>query len=310
MFQRLYDLIQQYDTITIFRHVNPDGDAFGSQLGLKDIIETSFPNKKVYALGSDGADIQRKLFKQMDQVEDEVIQNSLAIICDTANHERIDDTRYMQAKHIVKIDHHIIVDSYGNDNIEIVSACATSEIVTQFLMEMTPFLTISVDGASYLYTGILTDSGRFMYASTSQHTFEMAAFLVKQGIDLEHITQTLYMKKAKDLQTMALIYQNYQVSTKGIAYYILTRDMMDTIQINREQASSYVYLLAGVEEYPIWMAVTQMDDLFKVSIRSRLINIQPIAALFNGGGHAHACGLTLNSIKQLEELIHALEQLI
>ncbi len=310
MFQHLYELIKQYDTITIFRHVRPDGDAFGSQLGLKDIIETTFPDKHVYALGFDKADIQEKLFEPMDHVEDETIKQSLAIVCDTANHERIDDPRYASAKHIVKIDHHIVVDSYGHDNIEVVSSCATSEIVTQFLVEMQPHLTISAKGASYLYTGIITDSGRFMYASTGSHTFEMAAFLVKQGIDLEHITQTLYMKKAKDLETIAMIYQNYRASNKGVAYFVITKDMMETNQVTREQVSSYVYLLAGVEEYPIWMAVTQQDEGFRVSIRSRQINIQPIAAMFNGGGHANACGATLSTIEQLEDLIQALDKLI
>ena len=109
----LFELVEQYDIITIYRHVSPDADALGSQLGLKQWIQETYPDKQVYALGRD-AGSKQSLFPDMDIADDETVAASLAIILDTANGARVDDERWSTAAYTLKIDHHIIVERFAD----------------------------------------------------------------------------------------------------------------------------------------------------------------------------------------------------
>ena len=99
-FERLLQHIQNAQIITIFRHTNPDCDAVGAQFGLKNWIQDNWPEKKVYALGYDHPN--QGVWPESDSVEDEVIAQSLAIVVDTANRERVDDQRFEKARLIFK----------------------------------------------------------------------------------------------------------------------------------------------------------------------------------------------------------------
>ena len=98
--------IKQYDTITIYGHINPDCDCYGSSIGLREIIRDNFKNKKVYALGF-GPDYMFERLSRYDEVSDDVIKESLAIIVDCSEIARISEQRIKLAKEIIKIDHHI-----------------------------------------------------------------------------------------------------------------------------------------------------------------------------------------------------------
>ena len=109
--QEILEKIKKYDTITLYRHINPDGDAYGSQNGLNDIIKENFPEKKVYCVGTPSNHFD-KFLPHMDEVSDEIIENSLAIVLDVGNIARVDDARFLTAQDIMKIDHHIYVEPF------------------------------------------------------------------------------------------------------------------------------------------------------------------------------------------------------
>ena len=109
--ERIFALIAQYDTITLFRHQAADCDALGAQFGLKQWIQEHYPDKQVYALGT-SLGSHGKDFPPIDAVSDEIITCSLAIILDTANAQRIDDERWRKAAYKIKIDHHIFYRCY------------------------------------------------------------------------------------------------------------------------------------------------------------------------------------------------------
>ena len=135
MYQKIWDKIKGADVITIFGHVIPDGDCYGSELGLKNAILDSFPNKKVYALGS-GLPKFFSLCGEMDDVDDEVIKSSLAIIVDTANLSRIEDQRYALAKDMVKIDHHLLQDHFGEPEVILNDKISCTQIIGDMLMTL------------------------------------------------------------------------------------------------------------------------------------------------------------------------------
>ena len=113
-FDILYNKIKEYDTICIFGHVRPDGDCYGSLNGLKNIIMTSFQRKRVFCLT---AHVESLSFVgRMDDVDDDVFDNALAIVCDTSTRDRVYDKRYKLCKEVIKLDHHVIIDNYGDYN--------------------------------------------------------------------------------------------------------------------------------------------------------------------------------------------------
>ncbi|MFQ8704460.1 MAG: DHH family phosphoesterase [Thomasclavelia sp.] len=310
MDQNIIAKIESYDYIAIYRHVNPDFDAFGSQLGIYDMIKTTYPNKKVYVCGDFSSELVEKY--TVDFNDDAVDYNNeiLGIVLDTANRERIDDDSYIKCKEIIKIDHHIVVDSYGDLNYEDSTASSASQLVAQ-LFKDNSVLKISRDGAAALYLGIIGDTSRFLFKSTDARTFEVASVLLKTGIDIVEIYNRIYLKKAKDLEVNKFILNNYKFDG-GIAYYVLKDKDLKSLGISRERGSDFVNILSGIEEYKIWLAVTEntADNNWRISIRSRDIEVNKLAQKYNGGGHALASGAKLDDIEMLPKLIEDLKELI
>ena len=165
--QQILEKIKEYDTIIIHRHMKPDPDALGSQVGLKALLTHHFPEKTIKAVGFNEPTLT--WMAEMDTVQDSDYQGALAIICDTANRPRIDDKRYEQAAFTIKIDHHPNDDIYGDLSWVDTSSSSASEMITLFAQENQ--LALSSEAARLLYAGIVGDTGRFLYPSTSARTF-------------------------------------------------------------------------------------------------------------------------------------------
>lgn len=309
MNEQIIRKIEEYDHIAIYRHVNPDFDAFGSQYGMYDMIKTTYPKKHIYVCGKFSSELVEKYTVEVDYQQVDYSKNVLGIVLDTANVERIDDQDYQLCKEIIKIDHHIIVDSYGTINYEDSTASSTCQLVGAIFNESA--MKISKDGAAALYLGIIGDTSRFLFRSTDERTFEIAGALVQQGIDIVQIYNSIYLKKAKDLEINKFILNNYQVDG-GIAYYILSDADLNKLGISRERGSDFVNILSGVEEYKIWMALTEnaADNNWRVSMRSRDYAVNKVAEKYNGGGHMLASGAKLVSLDQLTLLINDLKEVI
>ena len=304
--KKVLELIDCYDQIVIYRHINPDLDAFGSQLGLYFTLKELFPFKTFVLGGNMNHDLLR-LYDQFDTHEVKDVL-SLGVVVDTANKERIDGDISICDK-LVKIDHHIVIDSYGNINIEYPKASSCSEIVTLLLKNAG--ISIPLSAAKALYLGIVGDSNRFLYNSTSSSTFSAASYLLDSGISISELYESLYLKKKKSLKVLGFIYSNYKEDS-GVAWYYLSSEDLKSLDISREEGSNYVNALADIEDYKIWVAITQndKDGNYRVSIRSRGVAINEIANQFRGGGHANASGATLNDLSELPLLIDKLKEKI
>lgn len=302
--EKILRVRKEYNQIIVYRHVNPDLDAFGSQIGLYWTLKTLFPKKNIVLAGKMESDLLR-MFPKF-KIEEIQKTSTLGIVLDTANRERIDGDISLCDK-IVKIDHHIVVDSYGDINIEDEKASSCSEIVALLLKETQ--MTLPIEAAKALYLGIVGDSNRFLYQSTSQKTFAAASYLLDAGINIESIYQELYVRSLKDMNVTKFIYNHFQIN-QGVAWYYLSQKDLDELNITREQGSNYVNTLANYDEIKIWMAVTEntVDQNYRVSIRSRGIAINDIASEFRGGGHIYASGATLESLDELESLVLKLKE--
>ena len=308
MFNIILNEIKAYDTITIFGHVYPDGDCYGSQIGLRELIKTTFPEKRVFAIGSGFADFFT-LISPMDVVSDETIRHSLTIILDVADAARIEDQRFRLAKRTVKIDHHIFAEKFADieyiDNTKV----ATCEIIATMLEQEK--LVISTVGASALFLGILTDSGRFQYAPTSAHTFAMVAHLVGHGVNFKAIFDRLNTIPESIARFKGYLLLNFAKTTNGVIYVKLTKDCLAQFGITAVKATSFVNLVGSVDQAPIWVFFAEDDEgKIRCEIRSFEKAIQPIASAFGGGGHKLAAGCRLNSFDEADEVITRLNRLV
>ena len=307
--------IKSYDRIAIFRHLMPDYDALGTQLGLYYFLKENFPNKEIKVLGDNHVTFTPRLFQEMDKVNDSWFDKPfLAIICDVSNKSRIADPRFEKASCIVKVDHHPNVEDFANYNVVETSMAAASELMVSILLNFKGKYVFNEKSASNFYIGIVGDSGRFQYSSTSSHTFAVASFLIDQGIKLNEIYAKMYVKQIDDLAVTAYILNHYKISPKGVAYYVLDSKIQKELKITTERGKENVNLFSNITGINIWCSITQDEDpkepCWRISIRSRDYVINGVAAEFGGGGHAQASGAKIKDLTELPKFIEALDKLI
>lgn len=309
---RFLAAIKRYDRIAIFRHIMPDYDALGSQMGLATWIKDNFPNKEVKVLGDNHVTFTPRIFLVMDSLNDSWFKEPfLAIVLDTANSSRIADPRYKKAKFIVRIDHHPLVEHFANVSIVNDSAAAASENIVNAILNFKGDYVLSEEASKYFYIALAGDSGRFQYSSTTAHTFAIAGELVNRGINLSKIYQGMYLKKVDDLYVTAYILNNFHISEKGIAYYVLSTEIQEKLHITTERGKENVNLFANIEGVNAWCSITEdkKDNCWRVSLRSKEKAINGVASMFEGGGHAQAAGAKLKSLDDLPRLIDELGKL-
>ena len=309
---RILSAIKRYDRIAIFRHSKPDFDALGSQMGLAIWLKDNFPNKEIRVLGDNHVTFTPRLYPEMDNLSEDWFKKPfLAIVLDTANTSRVADPRWKKAKFKIKIDHHPEVEKYGKIQVVRTDACAAAEILTDILLSFKGNYVLSKEAASYLYSGIAGDSGRFQYSSTSEVSFITASYLLAAGIELSDVYQRMYQKKIEDLQVTAYILNHFTVSEHGVAYYVLDENIQKELNITTERGKENVNLFSNIEGINAWCSITEdpKDNCWRISIRSKATPINEVAAKWEGGGHAQASGAKIDQIEQLDAFINDLDKL-
>lgn len=310
MLSKILDLIKENDIITIFRHEMADGDAFGSQCGLASWLKMTFSDKEIYCLGEIDAE-NLELFCPMDQIDDQKIKASLAIVLDTANRPRIDDKRFALAKSIIKIDHHIEVDDYGDTKYVDTNKSSTCELIADVINKYQDITTIDQKTANFLYMGLLTDTNRFSTTNTSAGTLSMASKLAQTGIDVADLSYQIF-KKNKNYFTLASFVRTQAVFEQEgtLAYVYVTKKIMNDYNVPYIVAKDLINEFNNVEGLLVWVLFIEDEKhdigFFSGSLRSRKPIVNDIAANFGGGGHLHAAGtkgLTIDDTKRLLEML-------
>ena len=292
MFQAILRAIAGHDTIIIHRHKNPDGDAMGSQIGLKHIIAENFPEKKVYMVGDDARFYGFMDDSQMDVIDDSVYEGALAVILDSGSRHLISDERYALAAHSVRFDHHIFCEKIADDEVVDTSFESCCGLVAQFALETG--LRLNPKSAKALYTGMVTDSGRFRYDCTTSRTFAIASKLLEQGIDTNDIFRKLYADTLESKKRKAQFIMKVQLTENNVAYIYTTREEFDAMGLDTFTVSrGMVNTMADIKGVGIWVNFTETEKGVLCELRSGDLNINPIAVKYGGGGHAKASGATV-----------------
>lgn len=292
MFNEIWDLIKKHDSIVIYGHINPDGDCYGAQVGLKEVILANFPGKKVYITGT-GVPRFFDIISKMDVVSDEVVKESLAILVDGNDLSRMEDSRIHTAKAFAKIDHHIDTGSFKEGpyivDVDANSAC---DIIAGIVIDNN--LKISPLGANALYLGILTDSARFQFVNNYPETFARVKFLCEHGADPNKLNVFLNRTDEVSLSAKGYVLSHYQKTEAGVIYIIFDKETLADLHISANHASNLINLLGNVEGCPIWCSFAEYEDgKVRCEFRSNGPLVQPVAVTIGGGGHAHASGAQL-----------------
>ncbi|MBQ6803481.1 MAG: bifunctional oligoribonuclease/PAP phosphatase NrnA [Clostridia bacterium] len=308
MFEAFLSLIRAHGTIIIHRHKNPDGDALGSQIGLKHIILENFPGKTVYMVGDAAGRYGFMADSVMDEIPDAAYTDALAIILDTSARALISDDRYGLAARTARVDHHIFCEKIAEEEITDSSYESCCGLIAQFALESG--LKLNPAAARALFTGMVTDSGRFRYDATSANTFRLASFLMSQPIDTNEIYQQLYENDFAQMQLRAKFILKIQMTENHVAYIYTTREEMDALQADTFSISrGMVSAMADIKGVPIWVNFTETDQGVLCELRSSRFNINPIAVKYGGGGHAKASGATVKSREEAMQMLHDLNQM-
>jgi len=311
--EQILQKIKDYHRIFIFRHVRPDGDCMGATKGFADILRKTWPEKEIYVIGGETARYLDFMGAEDAPVAEDLYTDALGIVLDTGSEARISNQNYKLCKEVIKIDHHIPLEQYGNLQWVEEERSSCCEMIVDFYNTFKDTLKIDSEAATYLYTGMVTDSGRFKYSGISGETMRCAGTLLDIGVDTDTLFARLYLEAFEYLKFKAHIYQKMQVTENGVAYIYIDKAMQEQFNLSLEQASACVGTLDSIRGCICWMALIDNGDeagSIRVRLRSRFVHINSIAEKYRGGGHACASGATVYGQEEVLSLLADADALV
>ena len=306
----ILDKIKEYNKIILFRHFRPDGDATGSTKGLQRILQLTYPEKTVLLINNDYADYLKFLGTEDAQIADEEYADALGIVLDTATAQRVSNQKFTLCREVIKIDHHIPIETYGNYQWVEEERSSTCEMIAHFYDTFRDELKIDTEAATYIYTGMVTDSGRFRFRDVSSETMRLAGVMLESKIDTDVLFANLYLKDFSEFKFESYAHKKMKMTENGVVFLFVSKSMQKKLGITKEQASASVSFMDSIKGSLIWIAFIEGDDEIRVRLRSRFVTISELANQYRGGGHACAAGATLKSKAEMKELLKKADELL
>ena len=298
----IFETIKAYKKVIIFPHARPDGDAIGTSFGLQNIIATSWPDKDVKVVG-ETSDFTN-FIGVPETLEDADFEGALAIAVDTANKDRLADQRFTKCDKIIKIDHHIKVEGYGDIDYVDTTRPAAALIILDLFLQHKDELKMTKEGAEALFFGTLTDTGRFKYSGVDGDTFRNVAVLYDYGIDANKIYRYLDTRTEELTRFRGFLLQNYQKTENGVVYFKVLPEYLEEFGVTLEEASSLVNELGVFADCPIWALFAEYEEqIVRCRIRSKGPAINTLANKYDGRGHAMASGASLGTWDRTDLLL-------
>ena len=278
-------------------HINPDGDALGSALAFKLILDSKGVESDV------SFDMKGNVPSNLNHLPIDLIldspkknyENVYAFDC--GNSERLEDLEEiaLNSARVIVVDHHIN-PSFGD--IQVIDSNAASTTQVLFREILSAKIAIDKNIANCLMTGLITDTGRFQYSNTDNEVFEIASKLMLSGAELTSISDNIYGSiplNAIKLQSEVLNRIELYEDEELVVSYVLQEDYQN-YNIDSSETDFLIDSIRLVKESNIALLLKeQQDKSFKGSLRSRNeLDVQQIASLFGGGGHKAASGFSTN----------------
>ncbi len=310
MFEKLIEAVKKYDTVIVHRHSHPDGDALGSQIGFAGIVEANFPGKKVFKVGDPAGRYSFIKGSTMDDIPDDTYKNALAVILDCPTAELVSDKRFTLAAATARVDHHIYCETFTDVETVDTSFESACGMVAEFAREQN--LKLTKDAAAAIFTGMVTDSGRFRFDSTTARTFSLASFLLSAGFDMDEIYRNLYTRDLDSVLRQAEFLKKMKIFDNScVAYIYTTAEELRAMNVKDPASISrgMVNVMSDIKGIDIWVNFTEDGDKVLAELRSSCYNINPVAVKYGGGGHKKACGADVKDFNDAMRMLEDLKQL-
>ena len=299
-FQEIADAIRAHDTFIVLSHLRPDGDAIGSQIDLGHALEQM--GKTVHYINEDGTPDNLTFLPGSDKIQTppaEPLDVQVAIALDCATKPRLGDNALNAASKAtlwINIDHHVSNPGYGDLNhIDSISP-ATGQILYHLITEQgLPFSELSRDS---IYVAVSTDTGSFQYSNTTAATYEMAADLVRRGLDVGTInSQTYDNNPYRKIELLRSLLNTLELVDDGkVAHWELLNSVKEEYKLKPEDSEDLIDLIRGIEGVIVAAFFEELPDgKIRVSLRAKdsTVNCSELAQQFRGGGHARAAGIRM-----------------
>ncbi len=294
--KNLKELINAHDNIALFAHIRPDGDSIGSLFALDILLKHLGKNSKIFSKDS-VPEIYRflpdcdRIYSIKDFKKD---LYDLIIVVDVSDLDRLGfKADFDEKAQIICIDHHHT--NRGNWDLSFINPkkAATCLILYDIISEgFVEFL--DEDIAMCLLTGIITDTGGFKYRNTNSEVFKAVSDLVKTGVDYNDLMNALYASYPS--RKFDLLKRSFSHAKRDgcVMYTYLTMEDFKKCNALQEDTDGIVNMFTSYRETDISFIFIETDtDFQKISVRSKNIDISPIATEFGGGGHKNAAGFSM-----------------
>ena len=296
----LDDSIKLSKNILIISHVNPDGDTLGSMVALRDLIYKQYKKKPEMMIISKIPKMYEFLeslkdAKHISQFDKSMVYD-MVILVDIAALDRICDAQilYEKAKIKVSIDHHKTNNYDANIRFVKPESSSTGEVLYEIGQNHGWKFDEKI--AEALYTAILTDTGGFRFDNTSALTLKIASKLISLGAKPQWIYKNCYEMKSKNFvmfQAHCLNKAEFAENDK-IAYITVYKKDIEKFAGEDDLTEGLVEKLRSMDSTEVAFLLKEIDNkMFKVSMRSKNIDVSEITSVFNGGGHQFAAGCVL-----------------
>lgn len=316
--------VHSLDTVVILAHMNPDGDAAGSVMGLAHYLHVVYPQYRVLPYLAETLDKGPKKQVLEDKIFDPFpvpkVEKYGVIVCDTATRERmIGRELYENAAASIVIDHHAFNEGYGDVNYTKISeSCAENiyEILDWKRWESSSEMEAPEEhptAADYIYMGILHDTGNFARAAVS--TLQAALGLLASGVDHRYIMRTMHTQTLESLKRRSMLLDRVKRAVNGkVAYVFLTKENCQKFGFEYEDIHPIGDILRNCEDIELGFSMFEEESgMWRCSFRSdgKWVNVNDLMNPFGGGGHAGAAGLrkrTDEPEKLRDEIIREIEK--
>lgn len=315
--KQIEDVIRDHETFVVIAHFRPDGDAIGATLALGLALKNM--GKKVWMLNEDPVPANLRFLKGWEEMEltpELPVKADVAISLDNGARKRLGDRSMVALADIpiwLNIDHHETNDCFGDICCIRPDKCATCAIMYDMLKDMNLEITPEIRDA--IYVGVSTDTGSFQYAKTTPEVMEMAADLMRMGVNVHEINRKLYQETSwgKLMLTKEVLNGMRRSPDHLIAWFCLTKACKEDLHASDEDTEGLIDLLRSISGVKLAAIFEEMGDgRIRISLRSKdpVLSVSSIAATFGGGGHSMAAGIRMPGPIQnaRDQVIAALQQ--
>ncbi len=291
------------EKVLLMTHQRPDGDALGSTFGMQEFLRNNGIDAEVLIPGVLPRRYTQLCTGFLSSVSvDELNDYDLFLALDCANPERLGcgenfSAADLRARNFICIDHHAGNSLDAGTSWINPHSGSTCQMVMELIDALD--LPLSPAGATFLLTGMMTDTGCFCFSNTDGNTMRAAAMALDHGAEVEKIAnQVFFSKPLNQLKfEAAMVERCLKTACNGkFAYACITEELMKEFNFDLREDEGLIDILRGLEGVVIAMLVHRRADGWRVSLRSKDSNypVRPVAVQFNGGGHALAAGCTIN----------------